>query len=149
MDLRQLTALRERLVVQGYPCLVAEAGAGGTVLGFAFAAPFATRAAWRGTVEGGVCVRPDAAGRGVGRALLAGLIAACEAKGFRQMVAVLGGTAEEGGASLALHRALGFEQAGVLSGVGLHQGEPVDSVLMQRALGGAAKRAGAAAAAAA
>lgn len=137
MDLRQVTALRESLVVRGYPCLVALRD--GAVVGFAFAQPFGAREAWRATVEATVAVHPDAAGQGAGRALLASLIAACEAKGFRQMIAVLGaGTAGEG--MVALHQALGFSHAGMLRGVGLVLGAPVDSLLLQRALGEARAR---------
>jgi phosphinothricin acetyltransferase len=138
-DLPSVTTMRERLVVQGYPCLVAAEGAGegGAVLGFAFAAPFALRAVGRGTVEGVVCTDPAAAGQGVGRALLSALIEACAAKGFRTMVAVVTGAGAEAEAAVALHRALGFAQAGVLRGVGLRLGAPVDSVLMQRSLEGA------------
>jgi phosphinothricin acetyltransferase len=132
LDLRQITALREKLVVQGYPCLVAVRD--GTVAGFAFAQAFGEREAWRGTVEAVVAVHPDATGHGVGRALLAGLIAACDVKGFRQMIAVIPADAA-GEASEALHQALGFAHAGVLRGVGLRLGAPVDSLLMQRALG--------------
>ena len=132
LDLGQITALREKLVVQGYPCLVATRE--GAVAGFAFAQAFGERQAWRGTVEAVVAVHPDAAGHGVGRALLAALIAACEAKGFRQMIAVILADAA-GEASVALHQALGFGHAGVLRGVGLSLGAPVDSLLMQRALG--------------
>lgn len=139
MDLRAITAMREQLVTQGYPCLVAECEGEG-VRGFAFAAPFASRAAWRGTVEANICVHPDATGRGLGRALLTALVAACEAKRFRQMIAVIG-TDQEGEATAALHRALGFTHAGVLRGVGLRMGRVVDSLLMQRALDGTAARA--------
>lgn len=132
LDLRQVTALRERLAVQGYPCLVAVRG--GTVLGFAFAQPFGEREGWRGTVEGIVCVRPEIGGQGVGRTLLSALLSACAAKGFRQMIAVIG-TDPAGDATAALHRALGFTEAGVLRGIGLRMGTLVDARLMQRALG--------------
>ena len=136
LELRQVTALRERLVVQGYPCLVAVHE--GRVLGFAFAQPLGEREAWRAAVEGIVAVHPEAAGQGIGRALLAALIAGCEARGFRQMIAVIAADAA-GEAMVALHESLGFAHAGILRGVGLRLGAPVDSLLMQRALGAAAK----------
>ncbi|MBX9700103.1 MAG: GNAT family N-acetyltransferase [Acetobacteraceae bacterium] len=132
LDLRAITALRERLVVQGYPCLIALRD--GQPVGFAFAQAFGERACWHGVVEGTVAVHPDAAGQGVGRALLRALIAACEAKRHRQMIGVLDGGAA-GEALVGLYQALGFSHAGVLRGVGLKLGAAVDSLLMQRSLG--------------
>ena len=127
LDLRQVTALRERLVVQGYPCLVALRD--GAVVGYAFAQRFAEREVWRGTVEPVLAVDPRAAGQGVGRALLAALVAACEARGFRRMVAVVPG--DGSGATLAaLHESMGFARAGLLPGM---PGEAV--LLLQRSLG--------------
>lgn len=131
LDLRQVTALRERLAVQGYPCLVAVRG--GTVLGFAFAQPFGQREGWRMLVEAIVAVHPDARGEQVGRALLAALIGACEARGFRQMLALIEADAS-GADAAALHEALGFERAGVLRGAGLRLGVPVDALMLQRPL---------------
>lgn len=126
LDLRQVTALRERLVVQGYPCLVAVQD--GAVVGYAFAQRFAEREAWRTTVEPVLAVHPLSAGQGIGRALLAALVGACAAKGFRRMIAVV--PADPSGAALAaLHEALGFARAGTLPGL---PGEAV--LLLQRSL---------------
>ena len=133
-DLARTTARRERLAVGGYPFLVAE-GEGGAVLGYAHAAPCALRPAWRGMVEDAVLVHPEAAGRGVGRALLGALVEACAARGFRQMVAVI---ADGDAAAIGLHRAMGFGEVGVLRAVGGPNpgcgDAPVDARLMQRAL---------------
>lgn len=125
---------REAIVARSLPYLVAEDA--GRVLGFAYAGPFRPRAAYRYTVEDSVYVADDAQGRGAGRALLAELIAQCEAQGLRQMVAVIGDSGNEG--SIALHRALGFSDIGVAQGLGFKHGRWVDIVWMQRALNGGA-----------
>ena len=116
---------------RGLPCLACLEGA--SLLGFAYAGPYRTRPAYRHTVEDSVYVAPDAHGRGVGRALLGRLIEIAEAHKLRQMVAVIGDSANH--ASIGLHKALGFEPVGVLRSVGFKHGRWVDSVLMQRALG--------------
>ena len=141
------------LTGQGFPWLVAEAprsaatAAGQTafagtsaaandsptVLGYAYAGPYRARIAWRHTVEDSIYLHPDAMGRGIGRLLLSRLIEASAARGYRQMVAVIGDSANS--ASIAVHAACGFEQVGVLRDVGVKLGRWVDSVLMQRALG--------------
>ena len=116
---------------RGLPYLVAEAD--GAVIGFAYASPFRPRAAYRYTVEDSVYVAPDAQGRGVGKALLAQVIAACEGLGLRQILAVIGDSANAG--SIGLHGACGFSHAGLLPAVGWKHGRWVDSVLMTRPLG--------------
>ena len=123
-------ALRKASVdALGLPWLVAEAGG---VIGYAYAAPFRTRAAYRYTVEDSVYVAPDQLGRGVGKALVARLIEICEAMGLRQMMAVIGDSANAG--SIGLHRSLGFETTGVSTAVGFKFGRWVDVVWMQRSL---------------
>ena len=117
---------------QGLPYLVAEDG--GQVMGFAYAAPFRPRAAYRYTLEDSVYVAPEAKGKGVGRAVLSAVIAACEALGVRQLVAVIGDTENAG--SVGLHRSLGFEQTGVGRSVGFKHGRWVDVVWMQKPLNG-------------
>jgi L-amino acid N-acyltransferase YncA len=115
----------------GWPFLVA-VDASGTVVGFAYAAPWKTRAAYRWTVEDSVYVAPAAAGHGVGRLLLSTLLDELAAAGARQVVATISDTGDD--ASVALHRALGFEDAGRLRAVGHKQDRWVDVVLMQRSL---------------
>jgi L-amino acid N-acyltransferase YncA len=115
----------------GFPYLVAEGA--GAVVGFAYAGPYRMRPAYRWTVEDSVYVAAPAQRRGVGRALLAALIAESEVKGFRQMIAVIGDSAQA--PSMALHRAAGFRSVGTLESVGFKFGRWLDSVLMQRALG--------------
>jgi L-amino acid N-acyltransferase YncA len=132
-----------RREIQGYrlPYFVAqEDGAlGGRVLGFAYASPFRPRPGYRFTAEDSVYVAPDAAGQGVGRAVLAQVVEACEAFGLRQLVAVIGDSGNA--ASIGLHRALGFEPAGVGRSFGFKHGRWVDIVWMQKALNGGDTRA--------
>ena len=119
----RLMALRAR----DMPVLVAESG--GRIVGYALAGPYRHRAAYRHTVENSVYVAPGHAGRGIGGALLARLVAACRARGCRQIVAIIGGG--DNRASIALHRRAGFRHVGVLRGVGVKFGRELDTVLMQ------------------
>lgn len=126
--------MRERFEAirsKGLPWLVAERG--GRVAGYAYAGPYRARFAYRFTLEDSIYVDPACVRAGVGRALLARLIAACEAAGARQLVAVIGGSDNE--ASIRLHAEQGFEAVGLLRAAGWKHGRWVDSVLMQRALG--------------
>lgn len=120
--------------VQGQGCawLVAEDEAG-QVLGYGYFAPFRPRSAYRFTAEDSVYVRDDIRGQGVGKALVAELLARAEAMGIRQMIAVIGDSENVG--SIGLHISLGFRQVGVLRAVGMKFGRWVDVVQMQRALG--------------
>lgn len=115
----------------GFPWLVAAEA--GEVLGYGYYSFYRTRPAYRFTVENSIYVAPAAKRRGVGRVLLAELIARAEAAGFRRMIAVIGDAANA--ASIGLHAALGFAPAGVLPSVGWKHGRWIDSVLMQRPLG--------------
>jgi L-amino acid N-acyltransferase YncA len=116
---------------KGLPWLVAEEG--GTVLGYAYANHFRPRRAYRFCLEDSIYLAPAAQGRGVGRLLLAELMARCEALGARQMLAVIGDAANAG--SIGVHRALGFEHTGVLKASGWKFGRWLDVILMQKALG--------------
>jgi len=127
-----MDARRRAVQDRGLPYLVAERA--GQVLGFAYAGPFRPRAAYRYTLEDSVYVSPDAKGQGVGRTMLEAVIAACEALGVRQLMAVIGDSGNSG--SIALHRALGFEQTGVGRSVGFKHGRWVDIVHMQKPLNG-------------
>jgi L-amino acid N-acyltransferase YncA len=120
------------LAAKDYPHIVAVGG--GAVLGYAYAGPYRPRPAYRYSVEDSIYVAPAAHGRGIGRALLAELIRTCEARGFRQMIAVIGGGTEHP-ASVGLHAALGFRHIGIIEGSGFKHGRWLDTVLMQRALG--------------
>jgi len=121
----------------GYPYLIAEADS--AVLGYAYAGPYRARPAYRWSVENSVYVAPEAQRRGVGRALLDALILETERRGFRQMIAIIGDSAQA--PSLALHRAAGFRLVGTLEAVGFKHGRWLDTVLMQRPLGPGASQA--------
>jgi phosphinothricin acetyltransferase len=113
------------------PFLVAEQD--GAVLGYAYASPWRPRPAYRHTVEDTVYLSPGHTGRGLGRALLSALLSGCEQAGARQVIAVIADSGD--GASVALHRRLGFEPGGRLRRVGYKHGRWLDTVLMQRELG--------------
>jgi phosphinothricin acetyltransferase len=130
-DAGEIARRRADVVGRGLPYLVAEAA--GRVLGYAYAAPFRTRSAYRYSLEDSIYIAPDATGRGIGQALLNELLARSAALGYRQMVAVIGDSGNA--ASIALHARLGFRQVGLLQAVGYKHGRWVDSVLMQRDLG--------------
>ena len=130
-DIAEISRRRDVALDNDLPYLVAEKN--GAVQGFAYASLFRNRSAYRYTVEDSVYVAPDALGAGVGSALLSVLIAQCTERGFRQMIAVIGDSANQ--ASIGLHAKHGFVQAGQMSAVGFKFGRWVDSVRMQRPLG--------------
>ena len=117
----------------GLPYLVAERD--GTVLGYAYAGQFHPRAAYRYTLEDTVYIHHEARRQGVARALLAELLARCEAIGCRQMVALISHVPHS--ASEALHAKLGFREVGILKAVGYKFGRWLDVAYMQRPVGGA------------
>jgi len=126
-----MTRRFEALAVAGYPYLVAETDAG--LAGYAYAGSYRPRLAYRHTVENSVYVATSAQGRGVGKRLMQSLIDDCARRGYRQMIAVIGDSANAG--SIALHRRLGFEMVGTAKALGFKQGRWLDQILMQRALG--------------
>ncbi|WP_433222258.1 N-acetyltransferase family protein [Dactylosporangium sp. CS-047395] len=119
------------LSARGLPFLVGEVD--GTVVGYAFAGPWKPKPAYRHTVENSVYLAPGWGGRGHGTQLLQALLDDCPKAGVRQVIAVIADTGSD--ASAALHRRLGFTEAGRLTGVGRKHGRWIDTVLMQRALG--------------
>jgi phosphinothricin acetyltransferase len=127
----EMATRRKILIDGGFPYIVADVG--GRIAGYAYAGPYRPRLAYRHTVEDSVYVHPRAQRHGIGRMLLTTLIARAEARGFRQMIAVIGDSAQV--ASIELHRSLGFNNVGTLANIGFKQGRWLDSVLMQRALG--------------
>jgi phosphinothricin acetyltransferase len=130
-SVEEMMARRTTVLGLGLPYLVAEMD--GRVVGYSYAASYRPRPAYRFTIEDSVYVRDGLAGKGVGRALLGTLIDRCERGPWRQMLAVIGDSANAG--SIGLHRALGFAVVGKLDAVGLKFGRWIDSVLMQRRLG--------------
>ncbi|MEU7314830.1 N-acetyltransferase family protein [Streptomyces sp. NPDC007083] len=117
----------EELSGRGLPFLVAEVGT--EIAGYAYAGPWRPKPAYRYTVEDSVYLAPDRTGRGLGSALLAGLLGECGPAGVQQVVAVIADTGSD--ASTALHRSHGFTPAGRLMAVGRKHGRWVDTVLMQ------------------
>jgi L-amino acid N-acyltransferase YncA len=130
-DQTEMTQRMTALLDGGFPYLAAESG--GELLGYAYAGYYRTRPAYRFTVEDSIYIAPQAKRRGVGRALLDALIAESERRGFRQMLAVIGDSANT--ASIELHRAAGFRMVGTFGNVGYKFDRWLDSVMMQRALG--------------
>jgi L-amino acid N-acyltransferase YncA len=131
-----LTHWRERLEAcaeRRLPFLVAEDEAEGTVAGYAYASPWRPKPAYRHTAEDSVYLAPAYRGKGLGRLLLDALLAACAPAGVRQVIAVIADTGDP--ASVALHRACGFTDAGRLRHVGHKHGRWIDTVLWQRAVG--------------
>ena len=127
---------RMKAVLDGkFPYFVAEID--GKVAGYAYASLYRTRPAYRFTVEDSVYVAPDTHRRGIGKVLLVKLIETCTALGFRQMIAVIGDSGQA--ASIGVHRACGFSDAGNLRNIGWKFGRWLDTPMMQLALGPGAK----------
>jgi len=122
---------RDDVLSRQLPWLAAERD--GTVLGFAYANLFRPRPAYRFCLEDSIYLAEDAKGQGIGKLLLAELLSQCEARGARQMLAVIGDSANAG--SIGVHRALGFEQTGLIRSAGWKFGRWLDVVMMQRGLG--------------
>lgn len=130
-DLAEMTSRFLKLKHGGFPYLVAAQNS--AVLGYAYAGPYRPRPAYRFTVENSVYFTPEAQRRGMGIVLLNELIAQSTQSGFRQMIAVIGDSANAG--SIAVHTRAGFELIGIHRNVGFKFGRWLDTVMMQRALG--------------
>jgi phosphinothricin acetyltransferase len=122
--------LRATLADFDLPFLVAETG--GSVCGYAYAAPWRRKPAYRHTVEDSIFIDPSCTGRGIGRSLLTDLLRASAQAGARQMIAVIADTGDA--ASTQLHTGCGFVMAGRLAAVGFKHGRWIDTLLMQREL---------------
>jgi len=127
----EMAQRQKSLLDGGFPYLVAENDDG--IAGYAYAALYRTRPAYRWSLEDSIYVNPNAHRRGVGRSLLERLLTESEQRGYRQMIAVIGDSAQT--SSIELHRALGFRMVGTLENVGYKFGRWLDTVLMQRDLG--------------
>lgn len=130
-DLAEMTRRRDDVLSKGLPWLVAERD--GQILGYAYANHFRPRRAYRFCLEDSIYLSDAARGQGVGKLLLTELLKQCEALGARQMLAVIGDSANAG--SIGVHRSLGFEHTGLLKASGWKFDAWRDVVLMQRALG--------------
>ena len=130
-DLAEMTRRYKSLMDGGFPYLVATLE--GRVVGYAYAGPYRPRPAYRFTVENSVYLRPSIHRRGIGLLLMRRLILECEARGYRQMIAVIGDSANAG--SIGVHARTGFQMIGTHPNVGLKFGRWLDTVMMQRSLG--------------
>jgi phosphinothricin acetyltransferase len=136
-DEAEMLRRQEAILAGGYPYLVAERD--GALLGYAYAGAYRPRPAYRATVENSIYIAPVAQGSGVGGALLAALIEACTARGFRQMIAVIGDGTGASIGSRRLHERAGFRLIGVAEKVGYKHGRWLDQMLMQKELGEAGR----------
>ena len=130
-DDAEMARRRDDVLAKGLPWLVAQRDE--VVLGYAYANHFRPRLAYRFCLEDSVYLAEQAQGRGIGRLLLAELLARCEAAGARQMLAVIGDSANLG--SIGVHRRLGFEHTGTMHAAGWKFGRWLDVVIMQKRLG--------------
>ena len=130
-DDAEMARRRDDVLAKGLPWLVAQQG--DRVLGYAYANHFKPRRAYRFCLEDSVYLAPEAQGQGLGRLLLAELMARCEAAGTRQMIAIIGDSANLG--SIGVHRTLGFEHVGVMKAAGWKFERWLDVVVMQKSLG--------------
>jgi L-amino acid N-acyltransferase YncA len=130
-DLAEMTRRFRSLMDGGFPYLAATLE--GEVVGYAYAGPYRPRPAYRFTVENSVYLAPAVHRQGIGMKLLRRLIEECEARSYRQMIAVIGDSANAG--SIGLHSRAGFQMIGTHPNVGFKFGRWLDTVMMQRALG--------------
>jgi phosphinothricin acetyltransferase len=130
-DMAEMARRMAALVSGGYPYVAAEAG--GNVVGYAYAGPYRARPAYRWSVENSIYVDRSFHRRGIGMLLMRRLIEDSASRGFRQMIAVIGDSAQA--PSIALHRAAGFAFVGTLRAVGYKHGQWLDTPLMQLELG--------------
>ena len=132
-DEAEIARRMQALVAGNHPYLVAERS--GAIAGYAYASPYHLRPAYRWTVEDSIYLDPQFQRQGIGRRLMGRLLADAEARGFRQVIALIGDSTNA--ASIALHAAAGFQRIGTLQSVGFKHGRWLDVVVMQRPLGSA------------
>jgi L-amino acid N-acyltransferase YncA len=130
-DETEMARRQAALLTNGYPYFAAEID--GVIAGYAYAGPYRARPAYKWSVEDSIYVAPDLHRKGIGGLLLSRLVEESTQRGFRQMIAVIGDSAQIG--SIALHERAGFSHIGTLRSVGFKHGQWLDTVLMQRALG--------------
>ena len=130
-DLAEMTHRFDTLIAGDFPYFVAVLD--GRVVGYAYAGPYRPRPAYRFTVENSVYLEPAIYRRGIGLQLMQRLIAECTTRGFRQMIAVIGDSANSG--SIGVHTRCGFQMIGTHPHVGLKFGRWLDTVMMQLPLG--------------
>jgi L-amino acid N-acyltransferase YncA len=131
-DEAEMARRQQSLLTRDFPYIVAELA--GAVVGYAYAGPYRDRRAYDWCIEDSLYIAPEFHRKGIGRLLLTRLVAESETRGFRQMIAVIGDSANT--ASIAVHAAVGFRLIGSFQSIGFKHGRWLDTVLMQRALGG-------------
>jgi phosphinothricin acetyltransferase len=127
----EMKSRRADVLAKGLPYLVMEDA--GRVIGYAYCVPFRPRPAYRFCVEDSIYMHPEAAGKGLGKQLLAETVRQAEALGMRKLIAVIGDSGNAG--SIGVHRALGFTHAGTIQSCGWKFGRWLDIVIMERAVG--------------
>jgi phosphinothricin acetyltransferase len=130
-DVAEMARRQQALLARNFPYIVAELA--GAVVGYAYAGPYRDRRAYDWSVEDSLYIAPELHRKGIGRLLLTRLIVESQARGFRQMIGVIGDSANT--ASVAVHAAVGFRLIGNFQSIGFKHGRWLDTVLMQRALG--------------
>lgn len=130
-DVAEFARRRDAVLAAGYPYFTAELD--GKPVGYGYASAFRSRIGYRYVVEDSIYVDPAMKGRGIGKQLLNTLIDECTHRGYRQMIAVIGDSANTG--SIRLHEACGFAHAALFRGIGYKFDRWLDSVQMQRSLG--------------
>ncbi|MEO6984764.1 MAG: N-acetyltransferase family protein [Paralcaligenes sp.] len=130
-SVQEMQSRREHVLKQGLPYLVAIINK--EIVGYSYASAYRARIAYRFTLEDSIYMAIDHAGKGVGKALLAELLARCDQGPWRQMIAVIAGNNNL--QSIGLHRSLGFKHVGTQPSTGFKFNQWIDVVFMQRALG--------------
>ena len=130
-SVEEMARRRADVIARGFPYVVAERG--GKVVGYCYSGPYRARIGYRFSIEDSIYIDANEVGRGIGRALLTEVIERSTELGYRQMIAVIGGS--ETLPSINLHKALGFTHIGTFTGIGFKFGRWIDSVYMQRPLG--------------
>jgi len=130
-SLAEMESRRDAILNAGYPYRVATRD--DRVIGYAYVSAYRPRPAYRHTVENSVYIAEHAQRSGVGRRLLEDLIGVCTKMNFRQMIAVIGDSANA--MSIDFHKKMGFRKIGVIKSIGFKFGRWLDSVVMQLPLG--------------
>jgi L-amino acid N-acyltransferase YncA len=131
MSLKEMRSKFQHIVKLGMPFLVAESPSE-QILGYAYVYPWKEKAAYRYTVENSIYLRAAATSKGLGKALLAELIARSRAAGLKEMIAVIADRGAD--ASIAIHKNFGFKEIGHMGKVGFKFDRWLGTVLMQKSL---------------
>lgn len=130
-DTQEMLARLEKIHSLGLPWVVALQE--DKVIGYCYLTRYRERYAYRYTLEDSIYIDPAAQRQGAGNALLRHVIDWAETHGYRQLIAMVGDSNNQG--SLKVHQQVGFTEIGTLKDVGFKHGRWLDTVLLQRALG--------------